>query len=185
MSYIIACSSSKNNPINFQNFESSIDNLSFPYFNEYRLELIENLGVNLDWSHTLPAWKLYSGPGSRLYPRIDEDNWLKPCIGIKIASALFGMVKHTDLLPYYDVTMMDRIANNNQKIYQFWAQNINWVDFINDNDVNLLSLDYKLAINHHGNNLGIIPNFNFGIGYQNLYNKGVWLNEQLTNLICN
>lgn len=42
-----------------------------------REELIHNLGVNLDWSHTLTAWKLYSGNKSLLYSRIIEDNWLK------------------------------------------------------------------------------------------------------------
>lgn len=184
MSFIISCSKRKNNPIDFQNFESNIDSLSYANLNQHRLKLIENLGKNLEWTHTLPAWKLYSGKGSRLYPRIHIENWLKPCVNINIISALFGIVKHTDLLPYYDVTMMDYIELQNQKIWQFWQENVNWVNYIDNDDINIVSPDYRLAINHHGNNLGVIPNIDFGRGYSNLYNKGVWLNEQFTNINC-
>ncbi len=56
MTYIIPCSSRKNNPIDFQNFESCIENLSYPNLNELRLSLIENLPCTLDWKHTIPAW---------------------------------------------------------------------------------------------------------------------------------
>jgi cytoplasmic iron level regulating protein YaaA (DUF328/UPF0246 family) len=178
MSYLIACSSCKNNPNNFENFQSSIHELSFPELNEYRLVLINNFANNLDWNHTLPAWKLYSGPLAKLYPRIHEENWMKPCVDIKIMSALFGWVKHTDLLPHYDVTMENRLGDI--KIWRFWLNTGVMNDFVDENDIDLLSSNYRRAIDP----IGIVPDVNFGPGINSLHKKGVWLNNQLTNLFC-
>jgi cytoplasmic iron level regulating protein YaaA (DUF328/UPF0246 family) len=67
----------------------------------------------------LPAWQLYSGVGARLYPRINNVNWTNTKTDVKILSALFGLIKHTDLIPYYDLAMTDKIFLGNYKINVF------------------------------------------------------------------
>lgn len=179
MGYLITCARSKIIPI-VPN-PSSIINLSFnAQLFEIREEIIAASNIQLDWARTLPAWKLYSGTRSKLYPQISIANWNKPCIDIKILSALFGWVKHTDLLPYYNLRMTDRI--DNQPVWRFWHDQNILLQLINPNyDIDLLSGDYRMAISGNRQNVAILPNIQFNdYGVQ----KGNWLNVQLNNLVC-
>ena len=110
MAYLITCSGSKQNPV-FIN-ESKLENLSFnDKLFETRTKMIKLSKIELDWNKTLPAWQLYSGTYSKVYPQVSEENWLKPNADIMILSALFGWIKHTDLVPFYNLAMADKISN--------------------------------------------------------------------------
>lgn len=181
MAFLITCAGSKrqptiHNPSNFQ-LLSFYDEL-----NTTRQELQDLTNIQLDWNRTLPAWQLYSGNRSRIYPRITAANWTKDCIDIKILSALFGWVKHTDLLPYYELRMSDLIPQTRTRIYGFWY-NKNLLNLlVNQNDIDLLSGDYRRAIHGKAKPVATIPNVQFNdYGVQ----KGNWLNTQLENTICN
>jgi cytoplasmic iron level regulating protein YaaA (DUF328/UPF0246 family) len=119
MAYLITCAGCKLKPTNKP---SSLQQLSFhDQLGETRKELIAlNAHIKLNWELTLPAWQLYSGPRSKLYPQITAANWTKNCIEIRILSALFGWINHTDLIPYYDLKMSDNIPQTKQKIFNYW-----------------------------------------------------------------
>ncbi len=142
------------------------------------------MGIQLDWDYTLPAWELYSGAYSQLYRRVSQNNWNKPCAKIKILSALFGWIKHTDLIPCYNLKMDDKITINNVKkpIWEFWFNTALLMAIINpETDIDLLSRLYRKAINGTGQVVAATPPVNFkGYGAQ----KGHWLNNQLNNLNC-
>jgi cytoplasmic iron level regulating protein YaaA (DUF328/UPF0246 family) len=174
MAYIISCSGKKANPILHPNVQpSTIENLSF---NDelliWRIQNIDNHNVILDWNFCLPAWKLYRG---RLYSQIKQENWLKTNTEIIIISALFGAIKHTDLLPTYDLAM------NGQGIAKFWREKGNLAQFINaQNDIDLLSKEYRKAFNNQGNPIANEAGEEFADRYG--HHKGIWLNQQLNNL---
>jgi cytoplasmic iron level regulating protein YaaA (DUF328/UPF0246 family) len=181
MAYLITCAGSKRQPLNNP---SSLQELSFHNelgdAREKLIALIPNMQLN--WKLTLPAWQLYSGPRSRLYPPITAANWTKNCIDIKILSALFGWIKHTDLVPYYDLKMSDNIPQTRLKIFQYWHNENLLNQFVNQNDIDLLSGDYRKAVHGNTKPISIIPNTQFtDYGVQ----KGIWLNNQLENIICN
>jgi len=178
MAYLIPCAGSKVRPVTFN--QSSIENLSHnDLLFEARLNLINILNIELDWDKTLPAWKLYSGPYSRIYPQVTGENWQNPNVDIKILSALFGIIKHTDLLPYYDLAMSDRILNIG-KISTYW-RNLNLLpQLIHANDVDLLSGVYREALNILGNPICFTPNIIWRDRYG--VHRGQWLNDQLNNL---
>lgn len=181
MAYLIRCAGSKKQPTRYN--PSSLQMLSFNQsLGDSRMELLNLTNIDLDWTKTLPAWQLYSGNRSKVYPRITIANWTKDCVDIRILSALFGWVKHTDLLPYYDLRMTDKITETNQKINRFW-QNRNVLNqLFNQNDIDLLSGDYRRAIHGNTNPVATIPNIHFNdYGIQ----KGNWLNNQLEIIICN
>jgi len=181
MAYLITCAGSKRQPINNP---SSLQELSFHNeLGDTRKKLIAlNPHIQLNWELTLPAWQLYSGPRSRLYPPITVANWTKNCIDIKILSALFGWIKYTDLVPYYDLKMSENIPQTRQKIFQYWHNQNLLNQFVNQNDIDLLSGDYRKAVHGNTNPISIIPNTQFtDYGVQ----KGIWLNNQLENTICN
>jgi cytoplasmic iron level regulating protein YaaA (DUF328/UPF0246 family) len=181
MAYLITCSSAKNSPKKFDYKESSIDKLSFPELNVIRNNLIEFTGINLDWNYTLPAWKLYSGVRSRLYPQINEYNWVKPCVKIKILSALFGWINHTDLIPWYDLKIDHKLSKNNLFVYNIWNQDSILKKYIEPEDVDLLSVIYRRAISPNGIINCSTPNVIFtDRGVQ----KGIWLNSQLEIISC-
>ncbi len=182
MAFLITCCKSKINPIVLN--KSSLSSLSFDStLGESRKELLKlNPQIKLNWDYTLPAWQLYSGTRSKIYPQITCVNWLKECADIKILSALFGWVKHTDLLPMYDLRMTDRMSSSNQRIYKYWQNQNLLAQLVNETDIDLLSGDYRKAI--HGANapVSIIPDAQFNdYGVQ----KGIWLNKQLNNILCN
>lgn len=177
MAYLINCSGSKNEPIIYN--PSSIDALSYhKELGDARLGLLRLCPLN--WNYTLPAWQLYSGKRSKVYKKIEEVNWNKPCVEIKILSALFGWVNHTDLLPYYDLEMKNKIGN--ESVQKYWRK-INLLQtLIDPNDINLLSIPYKKAINNKSSINALTPNIRFtDRGDQ----KGKWLNYQLNLISCN
>jgi cytoplasmic iron level regulating protein YaaA (DUF328/UPF0246 family) len=173
MAYIISCSGRKRCPLQNPNSQpSTIENLSF---NDElficRLQNIENQNVILNWEFCLPAWQLYSG---RIYSPIIADNWVKNETNVLIVSALFGIIKHTDLIPSYKLVMNNNIAN-------YWRNNIDLNNFINQKvDIDLLSKNYKKAFNPQGNRIAEVPNAIFADKYG--HHKGIWLNNQLNNL---
>jgi|GEM_PF-2240338 len=180
MAYLITCAGSKRQPINNP---SSLQQLSFhKELGVARENLIAlNPHIQLNWELTLPAWQLYSGPRSKLYPQITAANWTKNCIEIRILSALFGWIKHTDLVPYYDLKMSNNIPQTGQKIYKYWNNQNLLNQFVNLNDIDLLSGDYRKAVHGNTSPIAIIPNAQFtDYGVQ----KGIWLNNQLNNIIC-
>jgi hypothetical protein len=73
MAYLITCAGSKRQPINNP---SSLQELSFHNeLGDARKKLIALIPhIQLNWELTLPAWQLYSGPRSRLYPPITVAN---------------------------------------------------------------------------------------------------------------
>ena len=169
MTFIIPCSSNKRNPlINPESQPSNLENLLFDeHLNQIRQDLIQEKNQDLDWNHCLPAWKLYTG---RLYTQVNIDNWLKN-VDIKIVSALFGVIRHTDLIPYYDLAM-------DRQLHAFW-RNINLNIFFEENDKDLLSINYRKAFNYNGNPIAFVPevwNDRYGV------HRGNWLNNQLNNL---
>ena len=180
MTYLITCAGSKRQPEIYN--PSSLESLSFNhYFINARVELINLNKIQLNWELTLPAWQLYSGNRSKLYPRISDANWTKGCADIMILSALFGWIKHTDLLPYYDLKMSDLIPKTNQRVYKYW-QNKNLLrQLVNQNDIDLLSGKYRKAIHRNTSSVATMPDIHFNdYGVQ----KGYWLNRQLENIIC-
>jgi cytoplasmic iron level regulating protein YaaA (DUF328/UPF0246 family) len=181
MAFLITCAGSKRQPS-----VSNPSNLQLLSYNqalfEARLRLLKLTNIHLNWDLTLPAWQIYSGNLSRTYPRITVANWTKSCTDIRILSALFGWIKHTDLLPYYDLRMSDIIPQRNQKVWQYWHSQNLLNQFINQSDVDLLSGDYRKAINGNTNPIATLPDVKFNdYGVQ----KGNWLNSQLNNIICN
>jgi cytoplasmic iron level regulating protein YaaA (DUF328/UPF0246 family) len=182
MAFLITCCKSKINPVVLN--KSSLSKLSFDsILGESRNELLKlNPQIKLNWDYTLPAWQLYSGTRSKIYPQITYDNWLKGCVEIKILSALFGWVKHTDLLPIYNLRMSDRMISSSQRINKYWQNQNVLAQIVNETDIDLLSGDYRKAIDGTTNPVSIIPNVHFNdYGVQ----KGIWLNNQLNNVKCN
>lgn len=180
MSYLITCAGSKRNPINYN--PSTLEALSFNNeLRQARAMLIEMTNIQLNWNYTLPAWQLYSGPHSQLYPRIKEAHWTSPSTHIKILSALFGWVKHTDLLPYYDLKMSDKITNTESPIWRYWyifnSEVRLFNSIINEHDIDLLSGDYRRAVHGNKNLIATDPGRTFhGYGAA----KGRWLDIQLS-----
>ncbi len=173
MSYLITCAGSKKNPTNTP---SALINLSFPQLNPVRISLIGSTGIILDWSKTLPAWELYSGRRSKLYPQVSSLKWQNTSHDIMILSALFGWIKHTDRIPYYDLKMTDQIISLKIPVWKFWLQNGKLNGLVGDTDIDLLSENYRKAITSGGIICASKPNVNFtDYGIQ----KGRWLALQL------
>lgn len=173
MAYIISCSGPKRCPLQHPNSQpGTIENLSFnAELLPWRLLNIANNNIILDWNHCLPAWQLYTG---RVYSQINANNWTNLETNVLIVSALFGIIKHNDLIPTYDLVMDYNLAN-------YWRNNTDLNNFINQNeDVDLLFNKYRKAFNAQGNRIAELPNANFADNYG--HHKGIWLNNQLNNL---
>lgn len=176
MAYLITCAGSKQQP---KYNPSRMEALSFDSeLRDARNLLIDASGVNLDWDRTLPAWKLYSGTRSRVYPRVQEHNWIKPTVDIKILSALFGWIKHTDLVPYYDLRMNHRIGNG-QPVNRVWFNQGVLLGLVQPDDIDLLSIKYREAVNRRGEPVALLPVVKFPRDYGDA--KGIWLNDRLGN----
>lgn len=181
MSYLITCSGSKKLP--FELNPSNLNNLTFNELNPIRNLLINEYQIQknlvLDWNMCLPAWQLYSGNRAKLYPRIENIKWLNQANDVKILSALFGWINHTDLIPWYNLKMNERININgvNILVYKYWLNNINLNEYTNLNDIDLLSKNYRKAINLNGTAVAqepiVVWNDNYGV------HKGRWLNNEL------
>ena len=180
MAYLIPCSSKKNCMVNDIDVQiSSLENLNeFKGLYELRKELINKLSINLNWNFTKPALEVYNG---KIYIEIKRENyWLKPKTDIIIVSALFGLLKPTELIPYYNVKMDSFIPNTKMKISKFWLNN-NLFSFLPEcNNVDLLSKPYRKAFNNKNIHIGQEVNEKWKDNYGK--HKGVWLNKQLENL---
>jgi len=78
--------------------------------------------------------------------------------------------------------MSDKIPNTNQRINQYWNNKNLLQQLVNHSDIDLLSGDYRKAVHGSTKPVAIIPNIQFSdYGVQ----KGIWLNNQLNNTICN
>ncbi len=174
--FLINCSGSKNtNSTN--TVASSIRNLSFDNkLYKYRKHIIKKSGIELDWDNCLPAYELYTG---KLYKQITTQNWNKSETNIYILSALFGWIKHTDLLPYYDLSM-------NQQEHKINGRYVNkiWYDFSilhkfisRSKDIDLLTQPYRKAICNSKNPVAQTPYAKFKDNYGT--GKGKWLNSLL------
>jgi cytoplasmic iron level regulating protein YaaA (DUF328/UPF0246 family) len=120
---------------------------------------------------------LYTG---KVFAQINPENWRKPKTDIVIVSALFGLIKHYELIPDYNLIMTDKINDTKEIISTFW-RNKNIVNLINPNeDIDLLFNKYRMAFNVNGNSIGVTPNINWNDKYGS--HKGRWLNEQLNQL---
>ena len=178
MSYLITCSGNKITPNQIN--PSTLNNLSFPQLNPFRQILINEYQIQkgdiLNWNMCLPAWNLYSGKRARLYPRVSVNNWKKPNVDIKILSALFGWIKHTDMIPHYDLKMTTKLGNNDNCVNKIWNEFNVLQNYVNETDIDLLSIDYRKAINYKGKIIADKPDIIFtDRGVQ----KGKWLNKQL------
>jgi len=176
MAYLITCSGSKREILNGQ--KSKISDLSFDQQLRTTRELIiEKVGIKLDWTNTTPAYQLYSGKYSRLYPQVSLQNWERRNTNILILSALFGWIRHTDKIPYYDLEITDWVSN--LPVWKFWLEKGNLNTFISEKDIDLLSPNYRKAISKNGFIAAQVPkNVHFtDRGVQ----KGKWLNNQLNN----
>lgn len=173
MAYLITCSNKKNEPTSCQ---SSIEELS--YSTELlttRKQLIDKSKIQLDWSKTLPAWQLYSG---RLYSKVIAENWINAKVEIKILSALFGWIRHTDKIPKYNLMMDMMLPDLNQTVGLFWTKSKVLKCIAKPNDIDLLTNKYRKAIDGDIHNCGSIrPNIIFRDNYGS--HKGIWLNNQL------
>ncbi len=175
MAYLISCSGKKTTISSQQSQISSLEKMtSFPELYSYRKELIHALGISLDWSKTVPAYELYTG---RVYRKIESPNWRKPTTDIIIVSALFGLIRHNELIPTYNVIMTDKIPESEEKIHDFWfKKDLN--RFIDPHqDIDLLFLKYKKAFNRQGNDVAFAPPILWRDKYGT--HKGEWLNNQL------
>ena len=122
--YIVPCSSSKIEleSINVEN--KQISDLEFDaQLRHHRLEIINRVNNSnmhfrmgneivpqqeVNFKKTIQASKLYS-PG-RLYTASQSVNWLgEESDKVYIISALFGIIKAKDYLPWYDLAMNDKI----------------------------------------------------------------------------
>lgn len=177
MAYLITCAGSKRTPINNP---SQLENLSFNNELFIARETINAIcEIDLDWNRTLPAWQLYSGSRSKIYPQISVANWTNPNTSIKILSALFGWIKHTDLIPIYDLRMSDRIGGI--QLWRIWRNTFDLSILVEEDDIDLLSTDYRKAVHGSNDPIATIPQnvvfTDYGI------QKGRWINNNLNNLI--
>ncbi len=178
MSYLITCSGSKKTPpINIGNIENLYRH---DLLGIHRQSLINQSGILLDWNKTLPAYELYSGSRSKIYKKITQHNWHKKGANILILSALFGWIRHTDLIPIYDLKMDQKKGNMQVPTYLYWRRLDVLPEFINNQDIDLLSKNYKLSLNKNGIIGAASPQ---GFTYNDRGDcVGYWLENELKNL---
>jgi hypothetical protein len=114
--FIISCSGSKKMT---EGSPSSLEALSF--HNELgtaRAEIL-SLYINpIDFNQTIPAKKLYTG---LVYREISNPAWENGASNnIYIVSALFGLIRPNDMIPYYNLQMGDKF--NNITVSRFWKK---------------------------------------------------------------
>ena len=99
---------------------------------------------------------------------------------IIIVSALFGLIKHNEYIPDYNLIMTDRLLETNELISAYW-RNKNIAQFVSkETDVDLLFSKYRKAFNKKGDSIAVEPNILWRDKYGS--HKGEWLNEQLNNI---
>ena len=130
--------------ISFDNNNNNLISVSNLFlFNIFFSELSE---IKLDWNLTLPAYELYSGKHSKIYRKISIENWADKRTEILILSALFGWIRHTDLIPYYDLRITEKKGKMKNAAYIYWRDEANLSALINSKDIDLLSKTYKKAL---------------------------------------
>ncbi len=179
MAYLITCSGSKKKPTNAKHGKLE-DLFRHDLLGEHRINLIKLYKDHLDWSKTLPAYELYCGPRSKVYNKISPNNWHKKGAEILILSALFGWIRHTDLIPYYDLKMDKKKGDMKVPTYLFWRNLAVLPDMINTKDVDLLSANYKKALDTNGMITAVSPN---GFQYSDRGDcVGYWLENELNSI---
>jgi cytoplasmic iron level regulating protein YaaA (DUF328/UPF0246 family) len=179
MAYLITCSGSKKKPM-VSNLGKLEDLFRHDLLGEHRINLINQTGESIDWDKTLPAYELYCGSYSKIYNKISSNNWIKNGADILILSALFGWIRHTDLIPYYDVRMDKKKGRMKKPPYLYWRGLDVLPRMINNNDIDLLSENYKKAIHKKGLISAITPQ---GFQYSDRGDcVGYWLEKELNNL---
>jgi cytoplasmic iron level regulating protein YaaA (DUF328/UPF0246 family) len=179
MAYLITCSGSKKKPTN-TNQGKLEDLFRHDCLGIHRVNLIREYKEHLDWSKTLPAYELYCGSHSKIYKKISPNNWHKSGADILILSALFGWIRHTDLIPYYDLKMGEKKGEMEVSTYLFWRKSNVLPGLINSNDIDLLSENYKKAFNSNGEISAVIPQ---GFRYSDRGDcVGYWLENELDQL---
>ena len=109
------------------------------------------------------------------------NNWEKKCVKVKILSALFGWINHTDLIPCYDLKMDQKLSINNRFVFNIWNDFSVLQNYIEPLDIDLLSGNYKKAISKNS----IINCTKPGITFTDRgVQKGKWLNDQLDHIKC-
>lgn len=179
MAYLITCSGSKKQPTNTN--QGKLENLfNHDLLGEHRINLIKLCNEPLDWSKTLPAYELYCGSRSKIYNKISTNNWHKKGADILILSALFGWIRHTDLIPYYDLKMDKKKGGMKVPPYLFW-RNLNILpSMISNSDIDLLSESYKKALNSNCKITAVSPQ---GFRYIDRGDcVGRWLENELNGI---
>jgi cytoplasmic iron level regulating protein YaaA (DUF328/UPF0246 family) len=176
MSYLITCCKSKQTP-SIKKKGKLEDLFEHEKLGKQRKKLIELSGINLDWNKTLPAYELYSGNHSKIYNKISTKTWTKKGTDILILSALFGWIKHTDLIPYYDLRITEKKGKMKNAAYIYWRDEANLSELITSKDIDLLSKTYKKAL--VSNPANVPKNFQYTdrgdcVGY--------WLEKELGKL---
>jgi cytoplasmic iron level regulating protein YaaA (DUF328/UPF0246 family) len=105
------------------------------------------------------------------------ENWNKEGTEILILSALFGWIKHTDLIPFYDLRITEKKGNMENAAYIYWRDKAILSELITIKDIDLLSIPYKKAL--LSNPSKVPQNFQYTdrgdcVGY--------WLEKELSNL---
>lgn len=133
---------------------------------------------NIEFNKRTTANILYN-PG-KLYTPADSLNWNKEqCEKIYIISALFGIIRADNYIPYYDLAMDDKLDNNISPL-NFWKKkldpiiktivkdNIIIIDLLSDNYRNCIKLSAYMLTN---------TNITWKDSYGN--HRGKWLKENL------
>ena len=141
------------------------------------------LSAGLDWEDCLQASKRYTGI---IYSQIDENNW-QNANKVLIISPLWGIIKPEDKIPNYSLMMTDRVFFRDETssiaIWNLWRPALDKIlEGLNQNQSNPYTLLFQKCSKGFSSKTRdsfIRPiterNDNYG------YNKGIWLNQFLTN----
>ena len=178
--YIIPCCGRKISEATLLQLVQPFDTLSFDnelsgYRDEIMAIYIAN-GKEINFNLSAPAHKLYSK--GNLYNSANSFTWNNgQAEQVYIISALFGIIKATDKIPLYNLSMTDNINGFNPKI--FWQGKLDSIiEHLTNNFpvVDLLSQNYKDAIQHSQQFL-----IDAGMVWTDKYgrHRGRWLWERL------
>ena len=178
MKYLIPCSKRKKNPELFPNdaVESNLENLSFNNtLGDRRNEIVGQYTAELNWGKCLPAYKLYDG---MIYTPISDENWENNGDSIYIMSALFGLVKHDDKLPLYDLNICSSNNLNKGKTPKSIWQRQNLLCEVLQGEMftDLLSDNYRLVV---PDCKVLVRPGEVDFRYDRGPKRGKWLNDKL------
>lgn len=178
--YLVPCCGRKISELTLLQLAEPFETLSFDNeLSEYRDEIMAVYLANgniINFNITAPAHKVYST--GRLYNAANSFDWNNgQGDQVYIISALFGIIKATDKIPLYNLSMTDNINGLNPKL--FWQGKLDTTIENLTNDckiVDLLSKNYRDSIPYSQQlltNAAIDWNDNYG------NHKGIWLRERL------